>query len=130
MFIGTGKFSNCKECGRKVPIRLRKCPHCRQSDPHLKNILGWRVDYTKSLDPTVPQKSPWPFRIPIGGRFTIPSLIVTVVVALVIDYLYPDLIIELLGLPYESARVWVDALYFVMYFVLGVCVIAALKRED
>ena len=79
----------------------------------MKNILGWRVDYTKSLDPTVPKKLSWPFRIPIGGRFTIPSLIVTVVVALVIDNLYPDLIIELLGLPYESARVWVDALYFV-----------------
>ena len=130
MFIGTGSFSNRKVCGRKVPIRLRKCPHCREPDPHLKNILGWRVDYAKSLNATVPQKLPWPFRIPIGGPFTFPSLIVTVVVALVVDYLYPDLIIELLGLPYQSARGWVDAPYFVICFVLGVGALVALNRED
>jgi len=131
MLIGTGNFSNCKKCGRKVRIRLRNCPHCKEPNPQLRNVLGWRVDYTKSLDPTFPKRSPWPFRIPFGGRFTIPSLIAIVVVALAIDYLFPDLIIELLGLPDEPTRVWLGAIYFAMIFVLVLCVAAVLmQRED
>ena len=107
MLIGTGGFSNCKECGRKVPIRLRNCPHCREPAPHLKNWLGWRVDYTKSLDP-----------------------IAISVVAVAVDYLFPDLIIELLGLAEGPAELWVGLLYLVIYFVLPLCVLFVLKKED
>ena len=130
MYIGTGSFSNCKECGRKVPIRLRNCPHCREPDPHLKNWLGWRIDYTKSLDPTVPKRSRWPFRIRFGTRFIIPSLIAISVVAVAVDYLFPDLIIELLGLEEGPAELWVGLLYLVIYFVLPLCVLFVLKKED
>jgi hypothetical protein len=84
--------------------------------------MGWRIDYTKSLDPTVPKKSRWPFRTPFGGRFTIPSLIAIVVVALAIEVLFPELIIELLRLPDKAARVWLDALYCALLLVLVTCV--------
>ena len=66
----TSNFSNCKACGRKVPIRVPFCPHCREPDPQLRNFMGWRVDYTKSIDPSVRSiwKSIWPFRLRIRNR--------------------------------------------------------------
>lgn len=130
MFIGTDNFSNCKACGKKVPIRLRNCPHCREPDPQLRNCLGWRVNYTKSLDPTVPEKSPWPFRIPSGTRFTILSFIAIIAAAIATDFFVPDLAIELFGLSDESAKVWQGLLHMVMFVVLAICMAAVLKRED
>ena len=132
MFIGTDNFSNCKACGKKVPIRLRNCPHCRERDPQLRNVLGWRVPYTKGLDPSVEsqRKSIWPFRIPIGTRFTIPSLIAIVVVAISIDYLFPSRVIELFGLSPEFASEWLGILYVGMFFVLMIWMIAVLSHRD
>ena len=132
MLIGTDNFSNCKACGKKVPIRLRSCPHCREPDPQLRNWLGWRVNYTKALDPSVSSKwkSIWPFRIRIGKRLAIPSLIALIVAALALDYFTPDLIIKFSGLPDGPTRSWLGVLYVALLILLPICVVAALSRED
>ena len=128
LLIGTDRFSNCKACGKKVSIRLRSCPHCREPDPQLRNSLGWRVNYTKALDPSVSsrKKSIWPFQTRIIKRLTIYSLIAIVVLTLAIDYFMP----ELLSLPDESANGWLGILYVAIYVAIAICVAAALKGEN
>lgn len=133
MFFGAGYFSNCKACGRKVPIRLRNCPHCKEPDPELRNWLGWRVDYTKALDPSVSSKweSVWPFQTRIGKRFKTVLLIAIVVTILAIDYLSPALLIELFRLPEAFFESWWSALlYTAMYIVVAICVVALVRGED
>jgi hypothetical protein len=45
-------------------------------------------------------------------------------------YLFPDLIIELLGLEEGPAELWVGLLYLVIFFMLPLCVLFVLKKED
>ncbi len=133
MFIGTGYFSNCKACGKKVRIRLRNCPHCNEPDPQLRNWLGWRVDYTKDLDPSVSSKwkSVWPFRTRIGKRLKTFLLIAIVVTILAVDYLSPALLIEFLRMPPEFFESWWSALlYTAMYIVVAICLVTLLRGKD
>lgn len=119
MIFGSGNFSNCKECGRKVATRLQKCPHCKEPNPHLRDSWGFRVDYTKSLDPTVPPKPLFPFRIRLTMQSAIPSLAIALVAAIVIDHLFPA----------EPARRWLGLLNLVMIFVMAFCTAVVLRRE-
>lgn len=130
MLIGTGGFSNCKACGRKVSFKLRHCPHCREPDPQLKNSLGWRVNYTKELDPTVSSKweSIWLFQPRIKKRLAISISIAIIVVAITVEYLSLDSIISYYGWPEELAKNWASFLSMIMYFVLAICVATALKH--
>ena len=130
MLIGTGNFSNCKACGRKIPFKLQHCPHCREPDPQLKNSLGWRVDYTKELDPTVSSKwdSIWLFQPRIRKRLAISLSIAIIVVAITVEYLSLDSIIRYYGWPEEPAKIWAGFLSMVMYFVLAICVATAIKH--
>ena len=130
MFIGTDRFSNCRECGQKVAVGLYECPHCRKVHPHTRNVLGWRVGYSKALDPSVPKRSFWLFAVPSWMRFLSPSLIVTIVIAGVVDYLFPGLLASLFGLFGQPVDPWHGILYLILFFVLMLCLVdmARLKR--
>lgn len=87
----------------------------------MRNVLGWRVNYTKALDPSVPRRSLWPFATPSWLRFLSPSFIAIVVIVVVVDYLLPGLLANLFQRFGQSADQWHGILYLIMSLVLVLC---------
>ena len=129
MFIGTDRFLNCRKCGRKVEVGYYECPHCKEAYPDIRNALGWRVNYSKALDSSVPRRSLWPFATPSWLRFLNPSLIATVVIIVVVDYLFPDLLANLLKPFGQTAELWHGILYLIMSLVLVLCLLNMMKLK-
>ena len=131
ILIGTGPYSNCKACGRKVSFRLRRCPYCHEPNPPLTNVLGWRVDYTKALDPTVTKKwkSTRTILLRILKGLAILALIAIFGTTFVLDY-HPNLVTKFLGLRVDPSEEWLGALYAIMFVLLPISFTVALIPED
>ncbi len=118
LFIGTDYYSNCRVCGRKVSYKLRKCPYCQEPEPQLRNWRGHRINYTKSLDPTVPSSSIWSSLTHKNQRHTTLKII-GIAAAFVIDHYTSDSIITRLNLPKGGIENWADTLYVIPFIVLA-----------
>ena len=128
-YVGTGQFSNCKACGRKVHFKLSKCHYCREPNPQLMNGMGYRVDYTKTLDPSVSKKWRSTHRLlvrtlKILSTLTFLSILAT---AFVLER-YPNLITKYLGLPLNPSEV--GTLYAIMFVLVPVSFTFALIPND
>ena len=129
--IGTGPYSNCKACGRKVSFRLQRCPYCREPNPITRNDLGWRADYNKVLDPTVSEK--WKSTRTILLRI-LRGLAILVFIAIsatifVFDY-HPNLVTKYLGLRVDPSEEWLSTLYVIMFVLLPISFTFALIPEE
>ena len=118
LFIGTDYYSNCRACGRKVAYKLSKCPYCQEPDPQLKNWMGRRINYTKSLDPSVPSTSLWSSLTSKDQRHATLKLI-GIATAFVIDHYTSDSIITRLNLPKGGIENWAGTLYVIPFIVLA-----------
>ncbi len=118
LFICTDYYSNCRVFGRKVSYELRKCPYCQEPDPQLKNWRGHRINYTKSLDPTVPPSSIW-FSLTHKNQRHATIGLIGIATAFVIDHYTSDSIITRLNLPQGEIENWADTLYVIPFLMLA-----------
>ena len=130
-FIGTDPFSNCKACGRKVSYKLLKCPYCSEPDPQLRNVLGWRVNYTKDLDPSVTNiwKSTRRLRIRILKILAILTLLAIISASFVLEY-HPNLITIYLGLRVDPSEMWLGTLNVIVFILLPISIVVVLIPEN
>lgn len=124
MLPGISSHYNCKACALRIPPNLKKCPHCSEPDPYSKEQLGPRVDYVTYLTPIIPKDLPLLPRILLKIRPASPSLIGLAVAFLVVDFLWPSLMVSLLALLNLSVVVWLGALYAVTISLLVFCTFA------
>ena len=130
-FIGTDPFSNCKACGRKISYKLSKCPYCAEPDPQLRNALGYRVNYSRNLDPSVTSiwKSTRRLRIRILKILAILTLLTIISTSFVLEY-HPNLITIYLGLRVDPSDIWLATLNGIMLILLPISIVVILIPEN